>query len=49
MGAREIPLIAFDGYYPRFMGEVGVGQRTKQKPRRAKAMQGFSFKSGGDA
>lgn len=36
MGAREIPLIAFDGYYPRFMGEVGIGQRTKQKPAEQK-------------
>ncbi len=29
MGGRGIPLIAFDGYYPRFLGEVGIGQRTK--------------------
>lgn len=49
MVGREIPLIAFDGYYPRFMGEVGIRLRIKQKAPQSKAMRGFSFKNGGDA
>lgn len=31
MRSREIPLIAFDGQYPRFMGEVGIEPSEKTK------------------
>ena len=45
MVGREIPLIAFDGYYPRFMGEAVIGQRTKQKAPQSKSNAGLSFKN----
>lgn len=41
MVGREIPLIAFDGYYPRFMGEAGIEQRTKQKSPQSKSNAGL--------
>lgn len=41
MVGREIPLIAFDGYYPRLMGEVGIGPRTKKKAPQSKSNAGL--------